>query len=71
MSIFAELGEKLKRVYGMWSLYIDLAARFVTSLLIFFWLRGVLHAEGALFRTPVLLVMAVLVAAFGIGAVWL
>ena len=69
MSIFAELGEKLKRVYGMWSLYIDLAARFVTSLLIFFWLRGVLHAEGALFRTPVLLVMAVLVAAFGIGAV--
>ena len=69
MSIFAELGEKLKRVYGMWSLYIDLAARFVTSLLIFFWLRGVLHAKGALFGTPVLLVMAVLVAAFGIGAV--
>ena len=66
MTVFAELGAKLKKFYAKWSLYIDPAARFVCALILFLWLRGALSGgHGPLFGTPVILVLSLLCALAG------
>ena len=55
MSLFSELGGKLKRIYGGGSLYADMAARFVLSFFCLFWIRSICGGTGFLVSIPLII----------------
>lgn len=55
MSLFSELGGKLKRIYGGWSLYADMAARFALTFFCLFWIRLITGGTGFLISIPLMI----------------
>ncbi len=62
--MFAQLSERLRAVYGRYSTYVDMTAKLLAALIVFFWIRSTIGVNSICSNPFLLLVLALLCAVF-------